>query len=147
MFFPKEKMTDAEMIKLNLALKAPGMSDADLRAVSIPVANLAAWLWAVLCYRLAQRRGLPTGLLLRQVEMTLAREQARLGQYQFQAQELLEHSLALSKNLENAQNSHKRVVENLGQAQCGQHHKWPVEAALLTPMHSWTTELQVTSSF
>ncbi|XP_061236540.1 dynein heavy chain domain-containing protein 1 isoform X3 [Bos javanicus] len=141
-FFPKEKMTDAEIIKLNLALKAPGMSDADLRAVSIPIASLAAWLWAVLCYGLAQRRGLPTGLLLRQVEATLAREQARLGQYEFQAQEILEHSLALSKNLENAQTSHKRVVENLGQAQCGKHHKWPVEAALLTPMHSWTTELQ-----
>ena len=60
---PKEKMTDAEIIKLNLALKAPGMSDADLRAVSIPIASLAAWLWAVLCYGLAQRRGLPTGLL------------------------------------------------------------------------------------
>ena len=81
------------------------------------------------------------------MEATLAREQARLGQYEFQAQEILEHSLALSKNLENAQTSHKRVVENLGQAQCGKHHKWPVEAALLTPMHSWTTELQVTSSF
>ena len=72
MFFPKEKMTDAEIIKLNLALKAPGMSDADLRAVSIPIASLAAWLWAVLCYGLAQRRGLPTGLLLRQVSAPLA---------------------------------------------------------------------------
>ncbi|XP_057605338.1 dynein heavy chain domain-containing protein 1 [Hippopotamus amphibius kiboko] len=141
-FFPKEKMTDSEMIKLSLALKAPGMSDADLRAVSTPAASLAAWLWAVLCYRLAQRRGLPTGLLLRQVEATLAREQARLGQYQFQAQEILEHHLALCKKLEDAQVSHKRVVEKLSQAQCGQHHKWPVKAALLTPMHFWTTELQ-----
>ncbi|XP_059786957.1 dynein heavy chain domain-containing protein 1 isoform X6 [Balaenoptera ricei] len=141
-FFPKEKMTDSEMIKLNLALKAPGMSDAALRAVSTPAARLAAWLWAVLCYGLARRRGLPTGLLLRQVEATLAREQARLGQYQFQAQEILAYSLALSKKLEDAQASHKHVAEKLGQAQCGHHHKWPIKAALLTPMHSWTTELQ-----
>ena len=138
-------MTDSEMIKLNLALKAPGMSDAALRAVSTPAARLAAWLWAVLCYGLARRRGLPTGLLLRQVEATLAREQARLGQYQFQAQEILACSLALSKKLEDAQASHKHVAEKFGQAQCGHHHKWPLKAALLTPVHSWTTELQVTS--
>ena len=52
-----------------------------------------------------------------------------------------------SMDMSLTQTSHKHVVENLGQAQCGKHHKWPVEAALLTPMHSWTTELQVTSSF
>ncbi|XP_072825494.1 dynein heavy chain domain-containing protein 1 isoform X3 [Vicugna pacos] len=140
--FPKEKMTDSEMIKLSLALKAPGMSDAALRAVSIPAASLAAWLWAVLCYGLAQRRGLPTGLLLRQVEATLAREQARLAHYHFQAQEILKYDLSLSKKLEDAQAAHRHVVENLHQAKCGQYHKWPVKAALLTPMHSWTTELQ-----
>ncbi|KAB1272388.1 Dynein heavy chain domain-containing protein 1 [Camelus dromedarius] len=143
--FPKEKMTDSEMIKLSLALKAPGMSDAALRAVSIPAASLAAWLWAVLCYGLAQRRGLPTGLLLRQVEATLAREQARLAHYHFQAQEILKYDLSLSKKLEDAQAAHRHVVENLHQAKCGQYHKWPIKAALLTPMDSWTTELQVTS--
>lgn len=145
MFFPKEKMTDSEVIKLNLALKALGMSDAALRAVSIPAAHLAAWLWAVLHYRLAQHRELPTALLLRQVEATLAREQARLAHYQFQAQEILEHNLALTKKLEDAQASHNHLVENLSLAQCGQYHKWPIKAALLTPMHSWTTELQVIS--
>ncbi|KAF3830030.1 hypothetical protein GH733_001455, partial [Mirounga leonina] len=144
-FFPKEKMTDSEMIKLTQALKAPGMSDAALRAVSIPAANLAAWLWAVLRYGLAQRRGLPTGLLLRQIEATLAREQARLGHCQFQAQETLEHNLDLAKTLEEARASNNRMIEKLSQAQCGQYHKWPIKAALLTPMHSWTTELQVTS--
>uniref|UniRef100_A0A671E126 Dynein heavy chain domain-containing protein 1 n=1 Tax=Rhinolophus ferrumequinum TaxID=59479 RepID=A0A671E126_RHIFE len=141
-FFPKEKMTDSEVIKLNLALKAPGMSDEALRAVSIPAASLAAWLWAVLHYRLAQHRGLPTALLLQQVEATLAREQARLAHYQFQAQEILQHILALTKKLEDAQASHNHLVENLSLAQCGQYHKWPIKAALLTPMHFWTTELQ-----
>lgn len=138
-------MTDSEVIKLNLALKAPGMSDAALRAVSIPAASLAAWLWAVLHYRLAQHRGLPTGLLLRQVEATLAREQAHLAHYQFQTQDTLEHNLALTKKLEDAQASHNRLVENLSCAQSCQYHKWPIKAALLTPMHSWTTELQVNS--
>ncbi|XP_054436597.1 dynein heavy chain domain-containing protein 1 [Pteronotus mesoamericanus] len=141
-FFPKEKMTDSEVIKLNLALKAPGMSDAALRAVSIPAASLAAWLWAVLHYRLAQHRGLPTGLLLRQIEATLAREQARLAHYQFQAQEILEHNLALTKKLEDAQASHSSLVEDLSWAQSGQYHKWPIKAALVTPMRSWTAELQ-----
>ncbi|XP_035578888.1 dynein heavy chain domain-containing protein 1 [Zalophus californianus] len=141
-FFPKEKMTDSEMIKLTQALKAPGMSDAALRAVSIPAANLAAWLWAVLRYGLAQRRGLPTGLLLRQIEATLAREQTRLGRCQFQAQETLEHNLDLAKTLEEARALNNHMIEKLSQAQCGQYHKWPIKAALLTPMHSWTTELQ-----
>lgn len=145
MFFPKEKMTDSEMIKLTQALKAPGMTDAALRAVSVPAARLAAWLWAVLCYGLAQRRGLPTGLLLRQIEATLAREQTRLGHYQFQAQEIIEHNLDLAKKLEDAQTSHNHLMEKLSQAQCDQYHKWPIKAALLTPMHSWTTELQVRS--
>lgn len=145
MFFPKEKMTDAEVTQLNLALKAPGMSDAALRAVSIPVASLAAWLWAVLHYRLAHHRELPTALLLRQVAATLAQEQARLAHYQFQAQEILEHNLALAKKLEDAQASHNHLLENLSLAQCGQYHKWPIKAALLTPLHSWTTELQVTA--
>lgn len=144
-FFPKEKMTDSEMIKLTQALNAPGMSDAALRAVSIPAANLAAWLWAVLRYGLAQRRGLPTGLLLRQIEATLAREQAHLGRCQFQAQETLEHNLDLAKTLVEARASSNQMIENLSQAQCGQYHKWPIKAALLTPVHSWTTELQVTS--
>lgn len=139
-------MTDSEIMKLNLALKAPAMSDAALRAVSAPAASLAAWLWAILHYRLAQRRGLPTGLLLRQVEATRAREQARLAHYQFQAQEILEHNLALIKKLEDVQASHNHLVENLSWAQCDQYHKWPIKAALLTPMHSWTSELQVTSS-
>lgn len=138
-------MTDSEITKLNLALNAPGMSDAALRAVSAPTASLAAWLWAVLHYRLAQRRGLPTGLLLRQVEATRAREQARLAHYQFQAQEILEHNLALIKKLEDVQASHNHLIENLSCAQCDQYHKWPIKAALLTPMHSWTSELQVTS--
>lgn len=145
-FFPKEKMTDSEMIKLAQALKAPGMSDAALRAVSIPAASLAAWLWAVLRYGLAQRRGLPTGLLLRQIEGTLAREQALLGHRQFQAQETLEHKLDVANKLEDSWVSHNRVMENLIRAQCGQYHKWPIKSALLTPMQSWTTELQVTSS-
>lgn len=144
-FFPKEKMTDSELIKLNQALKAPGMSEAALQAVSMPAANLVAWLWALLCYALAQRRGLPTGMLLRQVETTLAREQARLSYYQFQAQEMLEHTLALTTKLEEAQASHKQALETLSQAQYGQFHKWPIEAALLAPMHTWTTQLQVTS--
>lgn len=146
-FFPKEKMTDSEMIMLAKALKAPGMSDAALQAVSIPAASLAAWLWAVLRYGLAQRRGLPTGLLLRQIEATLAREQARLGHQQFQAQETLEHKLDLINKLEDSWVSHNRVMENLSRAKCGQYHKWPIKAALLTPRHSWTTELQVTSPF
>ncbi|XP_039074792.1 LOW QUALITY PROTEIN: dynein heavy chain domain-containing protein 1 [Hyaena hyaena] len=141
-FFPKEKMTDSEMITLAKALKAPGMSDAALQAVSIPAASLAAWLWAVLRYGLAQRRGLPTGLLLRQIEATLAREQARLGHQQFQAQETLEHKLDLINKLEDSWVSHNRVMENLSRAKCGQYHKWPIKAALLTPRHSWTTELQ-----
>ncbi|XP_037695568.1 dynein heavy chain domain-containing protein 1 [Choloepus didactylus] len=141
-FFPKEKMTDSELIKLNTALKGPGMSDKALRAVSVPAASLAAWLWAVLRYGLAQRRGLPTGLLLRQVEATLAREQVRLGSYQVQVQKILERSLALSKKMEDAQASHNRVVENLNRVQHDQYYKWPIKAALLTPMHSWTAELQ-----
>nr|KAF6394612.1 dynein heavy chain domain 1 [Molossus molossus] len=141
-FFPKEKMTDSEVAKLNLALKAPGMSDAALRAVSTPAASLAAWLWAVLHYRLAQQRGLPTGLLLRQVEATLSREQAHLAHYQFQAQKTLEHNFALTKKLEDFQASHNHLLENLTWAQSGHYHKLPIKAALLTPMHSWTTELQ-----
>lgn len=123
------------------------MSDAALRSVSIPAANLAVWLWAVLRYGLAQRRGLPTGLLLRQVDATLAREQARLGQFQFQAHDLLEQTLSLAKRLEDAQLSHNHVVETLNQAQCGHFHKWPMKSALLTPMHMWTTQLQVTSPY
>ncbi|XP_040612918.1 dynein heavy chain domain-containing protein 1 [Mesocricetus auratus] len=141
-FFPKEKLTDAELIKLNQALNAPGMSDAALRSVSIPAANLAVWLWAVLHYGMAQRRGLPTGLLLRQVEATLAREQARLGQFQFQAHDLLEQTLSLTKKLEDAQASYSLVMENLNQAQCGRYHRWPMKTALLTPMHMWTRQLQ-----
>ncbi|KAM8818852.1 LOW QUALITY PROTEIN: dynein heavy chain domain-containing protein 1 [Rhynchonycteris naso] len=141
-FFPKDKMTDLEVIKLNLALKAPGMSDAALRAVSIPAASLAAWLWAVLHYRLARNRGLPTGLLLRQVEATLAREEARLAHYQFQAQKMLEQNLDLDKKLEDAQSSHDHLVEDISRTQCGQYQKWPIRSALLMPMHSWTTELQ-----
>eukprot|EP00072_Mus_musculus_P038285 XP_006508453.1 PREDICTED: dynein heavy chain domain-containing protein 1 isoform X6 [Mus musculus] len=141
-FFPKEKLTDSELVKLNEALRAPGMSDAALRSVSIPAANLAVWLWAVLRYGLAQRRGLPTGLLLRQVDATLAREQARLGQFQFQAHDLLEQTRSLTKKLEDAQVSHNHVMETLNQAQCGNFQKWPMESALLTPMHMWTTQLQ-----
>lgn len=138
-------MTDAEIINLSVALKAPGMSDAALRAVSTPAASLAAWLWAVLRYRLAQHRGLPTGLLLRQIEATLAREQAQLAHYQFQAKEILERNLALSKQLENIQVSHGHLVESLSWTQTDQYHKWPIKTALLTPMYSWTAELQVTS--
>ncbi|KAM7329095.1 hypothetical protein ACRRTK_010708 [Alexandromys fortis] len=141
-FFPKEKLTDSELIKLNQALKAPGIRDAALRSVSIPAANLAIWLWAVLRYGLAQRRGLPTGLLLRQVEATLAREQARLGKFQFQAHDLREQILSLTKKLEDALASHNLVMETLNQAQCGQYHKWPMKSALLTPMHMWTKQLQ-----
>nr|XP_021530783.1 dynein heavy chain domain-containing protein 1 isoform X2 [Aotus nancymaae] len=141
-FFPKEKMTDSELIKLHLTLKAPGMSDAALRAVSLPAASLAAWLWAVLHYGLAHCRGLPTGLLLQQVEATLTREQARLGYYQFQAQETLEHNLALAKMVEDAQDSHNCVAKTLSQAQYGQHRKWPMKAALRTPIHTWTTQLR-----
>lgn len=144
-FFPKERMTDSEMLRLNLALQAPGMSDAALRAVSIPAASLAAWLWAILYHGAAQRRARPTGLLLQQVEATLAREQARLGHHQFHAQEILEHNLTLTNKLEDAQASHNLVVEDLSQAQCGQYNKWPMKASLLMPMHSWTAELQVTS--
>lgn len=138
---------DSELVKLNQALRAPGMRDAALRSVSIPAANLAVWLWAVLRYGLAQRRGLPTGLLLRQIDATLAREQARLGQFQFQAHDLLEQTLSLAKRLEDAQVSHNNVVETLNQAQCGHFHKWPMKSALLTPMHMWTTQLQVTSPY
>nr|KAF6324397.1 dynein heavy chain domain 1 [Myotis myotis] len=141
-FFPKEKMTDSEIINLSIALKAPGMSDAALRAVSIPAASLAAWLWAVLRYRLAQHRGLPTGLLLRQVEATLAREQAQLAHYQFQSQEILEQNLALTTQLEGIQASHGHLVESLNWSQTDQYHTWPIKAALLAPMHSWTAELQ-----
>uniref|UniRef100_A0A2K6G9F5 Dynein heavy chain domain 1 n=1 Tax=Propithecus coquereli TaxID=379532 RepID=A0A2K6G9F5_PROCO len=141
-FFPKEKMTDSELTKLHLALKAPGMSNAALQAVSASAASLVTWLWAVLHYGLAQRRGLPTGLLLQQVEVTLAREQARLGHYQFQAQELLEQNSALTKKVEDAQASYNSVEEALNWTLCGQYHKWPIKAALLTPMHSWTTQLQ-----
>lgn len=136
-------MTNSELIKLSQTLKDLGMNDAALRAVSIPAANLVTWLWAVLRYGLAQRRGVPTGLLLRQVEATLAREQARLGRYQFQAQELLENTLALTKNLEDAQISHSHVVQNLNQAQNGQYHKWPIKSTLLTPMNTWGARLQV----
>ncbi|XP_021781856.2 dynein heavy chain domain-containing protein 1 isoform X12 [Papio anubis] len=141
-FFPKEKITDSQLIKLHLILKAPGMSDAALRAVSRPAASLAAWLWAVLHYGLAHCRGLPTGLLLQQVEATLIREQARLGYYQFQAQETLENNLALAKMVEDAQASHNCVAKTLSQAQHGQYHKWPMKAALLMPMHAWTIQLQ-----
>lgn len=144
-FFPKEKLTDSELIKLNQALKAPGMRDAALRSVSIPAANLAVWLLAVLRYGIAQRRGLPTGLLLRQVEATLAREQARLGQFQFQAHDLLQQTLSLTKKLEEAHAFYSLIMENLNQAQCGKYHKWPMKSALLTPMHMWTQQLQVTS--
>lgn len=138
---------DSELTKLSQALRAPGMSDASLRSVSIPAANLAVWLRAVLRYGLAQRRGLPTGLLLRQVDATLAREQARLGQFQFQAHDLLEQTLFLTKKLEEAQLSHNRVMETLNQAQCGHFHRWPMKSALLTPMHMWTTQLQVMNPY
>lgn len=138
-------MTEEEIINLSVALKAPGMSDAALRAVSTPAASLAAWLWAVLRYRLAQHRGLPTGLLLRQVEATLAREQAQLARYQFQAKETLERILALTKQLEDIQASHGYLVESLSWTQTDQSHMWPTRAALLAPMHSWTEEIQVTS--
>lgn len=138
-------MTDSEIINLSIALKAPGMSDTALRAVSTPAASLAAWLWAVLRHRLAQHRGLPTGLLLRQVEATLAREQAQLAHYQFQSQEILEQNLALTTQLEGIQASHGHLVESLNWSQSDQYHTWPIKAALLEPMHSWTAELQVTS--
>nr|XP_012641979.1 dynein heavy chain domain-containing protein 1 isoform X4 [Microcebus murinus] len=141
-FFPKEKMTDAELVKLHLALHAPGMSNAALQAVSASVARLATWLWAVMRYGLAQRRGLPTGLLLQQVEVTLAREHARLGHYQFQVQEFLEQSLALVKKVEDAQVAYNSVVEALNWALSDQYHKWPIKAALLTPMYSWNIQLQ-----
>nr|XP_045002071.1 dynein heavy chain domain-containing protein 1 [Jaculus jaculus] len=141
-FFPKEKLTDAELITLKQALKAPGMRDEALRVVSIPAANLALWLWAVLRYGVAQRRGLPTGLLLRQVEATLAREQARLSHYQFQAQDMMEQILCLTKKLEEAHACHNLMLESLNQAQSGQCHKWPIKSALLTPMHTWTARLQ-----
>ncbi|XP_012580518.1 PREDICTED: dynein heavy chain domain-containing protein 1 [Condylura cristata] len=141
-FFPKDKITDSELIKLKLALKAPGMSEAALQAVSLPAASLAAWLWAILRYSLAQRRGLPTGLLLQQVEATLAKEQARMGHYQFQAQQILEHTLALTKKVQSTQASHCHMAEDLSWAQCSQYHKWPIKAALLTPIYSWTSDIQ-----
>lgn len=78
-------------------------------------------------------------------EATLAREQARLGKLQFQAHDLLEQILSLTKKLEDAQASHSLLMETLNQAQCGQYHKWPMKSALLTPMHMWTKQLQVTS--
>ncbi|XP_055453428.1 dynein heavy chain domain-containing protein 1 [Psammomys obesus] len=141
-FFPKEKLTASELIKLNEALQAPGMSDAALRSVSIPAANLTVWLWAVLRYGLAHHRGLPTGLLLRQVDAALAREQARLGQFQFQAHDLLQQTLSLTKKLEDAQASYSHVMECLNHAQGGEYNKWPMNSALLTPMHMWTKQLQ-----
>ncbi|XP_029421420.1 dynein heavy chain domain-containing protein 1 isoform X6 [Nannospalax galili] len=141
-FFPKEKLTDSELIKLDQALNAPGMRDAALRAVSTPAANLAVWLWAVLRYGMAHRRGLPTGLLLQQVEATLAREQARLGQFQFQAQETWEKTMVLNKKLEDAQTCYNLLMESLSKAQGGQYHKWPIKSVLLTPLHMWTTQLQ-----
>ncbi|KAM4846327.1 dynein heavy chain domain-containing protein 1 [Thomomys bottae] len=141
-FFPKEKLTDSELMKLKQTLSAPGMSDAELRVVSIPTANLAIWLWAVLHYGMAQRRGLPTSLLLQQVEATLVREEARLGHYQFLAQELLDLTLDLAKKLEEAQDSYNRMLESLNQAHYGQYHEWPIKSALLTPMHTWTMHLQ-----
>ncbi|KAM5248505.1 LOW QUALITY PROTEIN: dynein heavy chain domain-containing protein 1 [Ctenodactylus gundi] len=141
-FFPKEKMTDSELKKLDQALKAPGMSVAALRAVSIPAANLVDWLRAVLRYGMAQRQALPTGLQLQQVEAALAQEQARLGHCQFQAQEMLEHILTLTKKVEDAHGAYSHVVKTLHQAQGGQYKKWPVESALVTPMHTWTAELE-----
>ncbi|XP_013367442.1 PREDICTED: dynein heavy chain domain-containing protein 1 isoform X11 [Chinchilla lanigera] len=144
-FFPKEKMTDLELVRLNQALKAPGMSDAALRAVSVPAASLATWLWAVLRYRLAQHRGLPTGLLLRQVEATLAREQARLGHYQLQAQEKLEDILTWTKKVQDAHAAHRCMLGTLTLAQHGRYQKWTVRPALITPIHTWTMQLQVTA--
>uniref|UniRef100_H0VLU3 Dynein heavy chain domain 1 n=1 Tax=Cavia porcellus TaxID=10141 RepID=H0VLU3_CAVPO len=141
-FFPKEKMTDTELIKLNDALKSLGMNNRALRAVSVPAANLAAWLWAVLRYGLAQRRGLPTGLLLRQVDEILTREQARLGHYQLQAQEKLEDILTLTKKVQEAYVTYNHMLGALAIAQRGHYKKWPVKPALITPMHTWTTELQ-----
>lgn len=138
-------MTDSEIINLRAILKAPGMSDAALRAVSAPAASLAAWLWAVLRYRLAQLRGLPTGLLLRQIEATLAREQAQLANYQFRIKETLERNLALTKQLEAIQVSHGHLAERFSWTQTDQSYQWPIKSALLAPMHSWTSELQVTS--
>lgn len=136
-------MTDTELIKLNDALKSLGMNNRALRAVSVPAANLAAWLWAVLRYGLAQRRGLPTGLLLRQVDEILTREQARLGHYQLQAQEKLEDILTLTKKVQEAYVTYNHMLGALAIAQRGHYKKWPVKPALITPMHTWTTELQV----
>ncbi|XP_075403843.1 LOW QUALITY PROTEIN: dynein heavy chain domain-containing protein 1 [Tenrec ecaudatus] len=140
MFFPKEMMTDTELMKLSIALQAPSMSDAALRAVSVPAARLTVWLWAVLRYGWAQRRGMPTGLLLRQVEATLAREQTRLGQQQFEAHETLKRSLDMSKKMAEAQIAHNQVLESLIQAQYGKYYKWPIKTTLLTPMAAWTTQ-------
>ncbi|XP_023557836.1 dynein heavy chain domain-containing protein 1-like [Octodon degus] len=141
-FFPKEKMTDAELIKLNHALKAPGMSDTALRTVSPPAASLVNWLWAVLRYGMAKRRERPTGLLLRQVDAILTREQARLGHYQLQAQEKLEDILTWTKKVKDAHAFHSQMLGTLTLAQCGHYKKWPVRPALITPMHTWTTQLQ-----
>lgn len=141
-FFPKEKMTDSELTKLHQTLQGPGMSEEALREVSLPVANLAAWLWAIVCYKSAEQRGQPTRLLLEQVEATLAQEQARLGHYQLQAQKMLEQFKTLLKKIQDIQKSYNSLLEDLNWAQCGQYHKWPVKAALLTPRYSWTSELQ-----
>ncbi|XP_055972341.1 dynein heavy chain domain-containing protein 1 [Sorex fumeus] len=141
-YFPKDKITDSELTELSRALQGPGMSEEALREASLPVANLAAWLWAIVHYKLAQHRGQPTGQLLEQVEATLAQEQARLGHYQLQAQKLLEKTNTLLRNIEETQKSYSHILEDLQWAQCGQYHKWPVKAALLTPKVSWTSELQ-----
>lgn len=121
------------------------MSEEALREVSLPVANLAAWLWAIVRYKSAQHRGQPTGQLLQQVEATLAQEQACLGHHQLQAQEKLEKMNSLFKKMQETEKSYGCVLEDLKWAQCGQYHKWPIKSALLTPKDSWTSKLQVAS--
>lgn len=138
-------MTDSELMELHQTLQGPGMSEEALREVSLPVANLAEWLWAIVCYKSAEQRGQPTRLLLEQVEATLAQEQAHLGHYQLQAQKMLEQIKTLLKKIQDIQKSYNSLLEDLNWAQCGQYHKWPVKAALLTPRYSWTSELQVIS--
>ncbi|XP_043849749.1 dynein heavy chain domain-containing protein 1 [Dromiciops gliroides] len=141
-FFNKETVGEAELQSLGKILENPSMNEKVLKHVSQAAAGLASWLRAVLCFGLAQRKGVPTSALLRQVENTLMHEQMRMGRCQMQAKELLQQNHLLALQVEQARQSHNLLAEQLSRAIQGRESKGQVQAALITPMNVWSVLIQ-----
>uniref|UniRef100_A0A4X2K2J9 Dynein heavy chain domain 1 n=1 Tax=Vombatus ursinus TaxID=29139 RepID=A0A4X2K2J9_VOMUR len=141
-FFDKETVGEAELLSLSQILEDPSMNDEVLQHGSQAAAGLASWLRAVLCFRLAQRKGVPTSALLKQVENTLLHEQMRMGRCQMQAKKLLQQNHILALQVEQARQAHNLLAERLSKEIQGQESKGQMHFAIVTHMNDWTVLIQ-----